>query len=152
MMLKSQTIWIDVSSARSLSTPLRSGFNFNNILCKAFASKDPISAKYLTIWLYFYALGIWTSLSLKCWWYWPQVLISTTFYAKLLQVQIPKAQKDTYNLTVLKKIGVTCPIWLSLLFLLYFLSSFLGEAGIRTHVRHGSDNLTVLICFLDLYF
>jgi len=44
--------------------------------------------------------------------------------------------------------GVTCPIWLSLLFLLFFChqvvhlfsSSFLlGEARIQTHILHGSD-------------
>jgi len=44
--------------------------------------------------------------------------------------------------------GVTCPIWLSLLFSLVFLpssgpsfpSSYFGEAGIRTHVQGGSDH------------
>jgi len=73
------------------------GVNFINILQKAFRCADPKSAERLASSLYFW--HIWdlrshTKAASKMLVSLTIGLISSTFYEKLLRVQIPKAQKD----------------------------------------------------------
>jgi len=50
----------------------------------------------------FCAFGICTckSFAWTCWWNWPQVSVSSTFYTQFLCSLIPKAQKDTDDVTL----------------------------------------------------
>ncbi len=75
--------------------------NFTNISCIAFTLADPQSAK-RRICLYCLSCTFGSG-CVKAWhkWNWPKVSISITFNEQLLDLQIPKAQKDMDDFTVL---------------------------------------------------